>query len=628
MRLLLVNPRFPESFWSFKWALDTMLPDKRTINPPLGLATLAALCPERWEVTIVDENIESLPLHPDADLVGVCGMGVQFPRQRELLGYYRRLGYYTVAGGSFASLCPERYEGLADTVVAGEAEYVWPEFCRDHEGGVARALYQESGVVSLEDSPVPRFDLLKLDKYRAVSLQFSRGCPFRCEFCDIIVMFGRKPRTKSLAQVGRELDALRQLGMHRAFYVDDNLIGNKKAAKELLRFLADYQRQHDYQFRFGTEASLNLAQDLELLELFRAAHFEWVFIGIESPDEESLKETLKFQNTREDLLTSVRTIYSHGLDVFAGFIIGFDHDTVDTFERQYQFIVSSGIQAAMIGLLQATPRTPLYDRLAQAGRLIGESDGSDNVKLRSNVMPIGMSYDEMVTGYRELHDRLFDEPGIAARVRGKFRYLREPVADGRYSPGMKVALAYRFLTHALWPGGPRRWWWFARSLPWLRPSLIPRAIEDWVVGLAMRDYIDRHFQPADEPARQLGSGYVRRLEAALARYREAGALEISLEVRQAAVCLSLRMRGWLDRRFYVRAARHLDRLLRETRSSVTLHVDHLHQAHARHLARLLRRLSRYGDRIRITLHERVRGVIHIDSSVFHLSFEGPEIKAR
>src|SRR6266496_2323728 len=306
MRLLLINPRFPESFWSFRWAADEILPGKRAINPPLGLATLAALCPPDWEVEIVDENIESIPLAPEADLIGICGMGVQFPRQRELLQYYRTKGYFTVAGGSYASLCPERYEALADAVICGEAEYIWKDFCRDVQAGVSRALYRETGVVSLADSPTPRFDLLKLDKYTTVTLQFSRGCPFRCDFCDIIVMFGRKPRWKSVDQVARELDQLRERGVRSVFFVDDNLIGNKKAAKELLKFLSDYQAKHDYRFAFGSEASLNLAGDAELLRLFRAASFTWLFIGIESADPESLKEAKKSQNLHEDILTSVR----------------------------------------------------------------------------------------------------------------------------------------------------------------------------------------------------------------------------------------------------------------------------------------------------------------------------------
>jgi radical SAM superfamily enzyme YgiQ (UPF0313 family) len=317
MRLLLINPRFPESFWSFKWAVDTVLPDTRALNPPLGLATVAAMCPEHWDVTIVDENLESVPAAPEADIVGVCGMGVQFERQKELLSYYRNKGYFVVAGGSYASLCPESYETIADCVVAGEAEYIWPQFCTDVAAGKPKPLYQEHGVVDLADTPVPRFDLLKMHQYRTVSLQFSRGCPFRCEFCDIIVMFGRRPRTKSPAQIGRELDRLRTLGVNSVFFVDDNLIGNKRAAKELLRLLEDYQRRHGYPFQFGTEASLNLAEDDELLDLFRRAGFAWVFLGIESPDHASLAEVKKYQNTRLDMLSAVRRIYAYGRHVRA-----------------------------------------------------------------------------------------------------------------------------------------------------------------------------------------------------------------------------------------------------------------------------------------------------------------------
>jgi radical SAM superfamily enzyme YgiQ (UPF0313 family) len=623
MRLLLINPRFPESFWSFKWAVDTVLPGKRALNPPLGLATLAALCPAGWDVSIVDENITSLPLAPEADIIGIGGMGVQFSRQRELLAYYRKQGYHVVAGGSYASLCPEQYEGLADTVIAGEAEYVWPRFCRDWERGEPRSLYQETGTVSLEDSPVPRFDLLDLPRYQAVALQFSRGCPFRCEFCDIIVMFGRKPRTKSPAQVGRELDVLRRAGVRSVFFVDDNLIGDKPAAKELLRYLAAYQREHRYRFYFGTEASINLAQDAELLALFRAAHFGWVFIGIESPDEASLKETLKFQNTREDLLTSVRAIYAHGIDVLAGFIIGFDHDTTESFARQQRFITDSGIQAAMIGLLQALPKTPLHQRLAADGRLIPDADSSDNVKLWTNVVPKGMSHGELVAGYRDLHRRLFDDRGIATRIRNKLRVLERPVAGARYRFGEALAIGSRFVTRGLLAGGIPRVAHFVRSVPWWRPRLIPQAVSDWIVGLSMRDYVARHFEPHGEPARRVTGEYVRRLERALARYRQAGALDISLgEARNAAGTVSLRLKGWLDRGFFVQAGRHLEAALRDTRASVTLRVDALHEAHVRHWQRLLRRLARYGDRVEIILSETLRHRAGVDSSVFALRF-GP-----
>jgi radical SAM superfamily enzyme YgiQ (UPF0313 family) len=624
MRLLLINPRFPESFWSFKWATHAVLPGRKTVNPPLGLATLAALCPSDWEVTIVDENIETLPLAPKADIVGICGMGVQFARQKELLAYYRSRGHRVIAGGSYASLVPDRYAALADTVVAGEAEYVWPEFCRDLEFGKSRQLYQETGVVDLKDSPVPRFDLLQVDKYQAMTLQFSRGCPFRCEFCDIIVMFGRRPRTKSLEQVGRELDELRRLGARSVFFADDNLIGNKKVAKQLLRYLADYQEEHGHRFRFGTEASLNLVHDEDLLRRFRAANFGWVFIGIESPDEDSLKETLKFQNTGQDILASIRTVYDHGVDVFAGFIIGFDHDTVDTFERQYRFIMRSGIQAAMIGLLTALERTPLYERLQREGRLIPDASNADNVKLGTNVTPKGMSYAEMIAGYRALHERLFSDRGIAGRVRSKLRHLRDPVSQRPRSLSELVGIARRFFLHGLLRGGTGRLVRFLGSVPWWRPRLVPQAVEDWIIGLSMRDYIDRHFREAEaESALQRVGSHFRRLEKALNRYRTTGALELSVgEVTHAAANVSLRLRGWLDCRFFTRTARHLKKVLRQTQSSVTLYIDHFHETQGPDLQRLLRRLSRYGDRIRIIVHERLRDRVEVDSSVFDLSFEG------
>ncbi len=229
IRLLLINPRFPESFWSFRWSVDKVLRDKRTINPPLGLATLAALCPADWQVTIVI-TLTQLPVDPEVDIVGVCGMAVQFQRQSELLSYYRSRGYYVVAGGSFASLCPDRYPALADTVVAGEAEYIWPQFCRDFELGTPRKTYQETGAVGLTDSPTPHFELLQLDRYTTASLQFSRGCPYRCEFCDIIVMFGRRPRTKRLNRSARSLTDCDPLDVHNVFFVDDNLIGNRPKA--------------------------------------------------------------------------------------------------------------------------------------------------------------------------------------------------------------------------------------------------------------------------------------------------------------------------------------------------------------------------------------------------------------
>lgn len=492
MHLLLINPRFPESFWSFKWAIDNILPGKRAVNPPLGLATLAALCPSDWRIEIVDENIEPVPLVTTADIVGVCGMGVQFSRQRELLVHFRDQGRYVVAGGSYASLCPEEYVSLADTVVAGEAEYVWKAFCHDFEAGAPKALYHETGTVDIRDSPTPRFDLLKLDAYSNVTLQFSRGCPFRCEFCDIIVMFGRRPRVKSLEQVARELDQLRRFKARSVFFVDDNLIGNRREAKELLRFLARYQQEHGYAFSLGTEASLDMAQDDELLDLFRAAHFGWVFIGIETTDPTSLKETGKTQNLREDILTSVRRIYAHGIDVLGGFIIGFDTDTVETFDLQYRFITESGIQSAMIGLLMALPRTPLHARMQREGRLTEIERHSDNTSPTTNIMPKNMSMEAMVDAYLTLYRRLLTGSEIGRRIRNKAEYLRAPAYGSGYPLSLRFGIVGRLLIRGILPGGLSQVVHFLRTFPFLAPSRIPMVISDWIIGLSMRHFSESH----------------------------------------------------------------------------------------------------------------------------------------
>jgi hypothetical protein len=432
-------------------------------------------------------------------------------------------------------------------------------------------------------------------------------------------MFGRKPRTKSLEQVGKELDLLRQLNIKNPFFVDDNLIGNKPLAKELMKFLRDYQKKHQYQFTFGTEASLNMAQDDELLTLFREANFEWVFVGIESPDEESLKETKKFQNTREDILTSVRKIYSYGIDIYAGFIVGFDNDTKKTFDKQYDFITNSGIQTAMVGLLTALPKTPLYERLEKERRVISNANHSDNTKLGTNIIPKQMSYEELIKGYRKLYDRLLHNRNIAERIKNKIRYLTNPASKGKNLSNDHLEIVRRFVIHGLMPGRFSRIFHFLRSFPFSRPRLIPLVIQDWIIGLSMRDYFERHFVLEFEKANQLTHSYLTAIEKAFQRYIQHDVLEISLnQVKNAAANLSMTLKGVSDHKFFRRAARHLEKILQDTSSSITLHIGELRETQVRHLNRLLKRLAQYGDRIHISVNEELRHLIDIDSSVFNL----------
>jgi len=379
LKVLMVWPRFPSSFWSFDGILD--LVPIETDQPPLGLLTVGALCPKGWTLRLIDRSFEDL-LDTDilwADLVMVSGMRVQKDDIRETLLRARALGKRTMIGGPFASSEPELLLRLADHVVVGEPDEVFPEIAADVERGSAKRLYVVSDKPDISNTPLPRFDLLKLEKYASMAVQFSRGCPFQCEFCDIITLYGRKPRTKRPSQLLAELDRLFELGWRdQVFIVDDNFIGNHKLALELAFELEEWQKRHHYPLLFYTEASIDLAQRPELIAAMVKANFFYVFIGIESPSPKSLTEAKKFQNLRRDPLESVRFIQNQGLWVTGGFIIGFDSDTEDIFEQQKDFIERAAIPWAMAGFLQAPPTTPLFDRMLKEGRLLMESTATSN----------------------------------------------------------------------------------------------------------------------------------------------------------------------------------------------------------------------------------------------------------
>jgi hypothetical protein len=480
------------------------------------------------------------------------------------------------------------------------------------------ALYRETGVVELADSPTPRFDLLKLDLYNRATLQFSRGCPFRCEFCDIIVMFGRTPRTKSVEQIGRELDALRALGVREVFFVDDNFIGNRKLAKALLRYLVAYQRDHDHAFHFGTEVSLNLAEDTELLRLMRLANFNWVFIGIESPDEAALREVGKIQNTRRDMMASLELIYAHGIDVLGGFIVGFDQDTLETFERQYEFITRSGIQVAMVGMLTAIPRTPLYERLEREGRLLPDSRADDNTRAGTNFLPKRMRYDEMVSAYEELMRRLWSDEGITTRIRNKSRLLARAHQRPAYGVGESMRILWRLFVRGLLPGGRRRMAAFAQTLVGTSPLAWPKVIEDWIVALAIRNYIDRHFGTSTTREWRLIQSTADYLRQVCTNAVQRGTFAVTPRLAGEAADLLVVFRGYMDGGLFMHAAKRLEKLLRTSRSTLTLCIEELAIDQRQQLERLLNRLSPFGDRVSIWVSEQVHTVLSIDSSVFNL----------
>jgi radical SAM superfamily enzyme YgiQ (UPF0313 family) len=403
VKIYLVAPKNPESFWTF----DRILPSlrKRCVFPNLSLPTVAALTPPGHEVVLCDENVEPVDFDVDADIVGITGYVVHRTRIFQIAAEFRRRGKLVVVGGPFASLSPEELRGRADVLFVGEAEYTWARFLADYANGCWQAEYRQDEKPSMLDSPRPRFDLLKVDRYRTLTIQFARGCPYSCEFCDIIVMYGRRPRTKSVPQVLAEVSAIHRLGMVNVFVVDDNFIGNKKEAKALLAALAEWQRQHGYPIEFMTEVSLNVAQDDELLMLMKEANFATVFVGIESPRVASLQESNKGQNMREDILTAVHRIQAAGIQVMAGMIVGFDSDDATIFDEQFRFIQDARIPISMTGMLNAMPKTPLHARLKEAGRLIAESVGDQFVF--TNIVPGGMSRLELYEGYRRLLRRLY-----------------------------------------------------------------------------------------------------------------------------------------------------------------------------------------------------------------------------
>lgn len=414
MKALLVYPSIPDTFWSFKHILKFI--SKKAAHVPLGLLTVGAMLPEEWDMRLVDMNVE--PLSDDtiewADMVFVGAMVVQKKSVKEVVNRCHAMGKTVVAGGPFFSSTEEDFDHI-DHLVLNEAEVTLPMFLEDLAHGSPKHVYTSDVRPDITATPVPKWDLINLKHYASMSAQYSRGCPFDCEFCDIVKLNGRRPRVKSNEQMLREFEHLYSIGWRgRLFIVDDNFIGNKIKAKSFLRELTVWQEERDFPFVLYTEASVNLAQDEELMNLMTGAGFDSVFLGLETPEEDCLVECGKHQNRSMDLLEAVKTIQRHGMEVMGGFIIGFDNDPPNIFDRQIKFIQNGGVVKAMIGLLNAIPGTRLYQRLKEEGRLLNDATG-DNCDGSLNFVP-KMDAQTVKEGYQAVLNYIYSPKEYYNRV--------------------------------------------------------------------------------------------------------------------------------------------------------------------------------------------------------------------
>jgi len=491
MNALLVYPEFPETFWSFKHALSFIR--KKAAHPPLGLVTFAAMLPDDWNIRLVDTNIEKLTDESirHSDYIYLSAMSVQQQSARQIIDQCHSLGTPVVAGGPLFTSEPERYKDV-EHLVLNEAEQTLSGFLRDMKISCPAHIYSSDQHPEMDISPVPRWDLLQINKYASMSIQFSRGCPYNCEFCNVTALFGHRPRTKQASQIVAELDGLYELGWRgNVFFVDDNLIGNRKALKnELLPALIDW-RQDKPRIRFYTEASINLADDPNLMEQMVNAGFNSVFIGIETPDELGLAECNKKQNNNRDLVADVKKIQRAGIQVQGGFIVGFDSDTPSIFRRQVDFIQQSGIVTAMIGLLQAPPGTKLYQRMKESNRLLGRMTG-DNADGTTNIIP-KMGLDTLRKGYEEILKQIYTPKQYYKRVR---IFLKEyQPLKGKTRLQMQDLRAFFLSIIKLGIIGRERlqYWYLVTWTIFRKPKSFPLAIQMAIYGYHFRKIAESNF---------------------------------------------------------------------------------------------------------------------------------------
>jgi radical SAM superfamily enzyme YgiQ (UPF0313 family) len=483
---------------------------KKATFPPLGLLTVAAMLPEEWEKKLVDMNTTTLTDKDIkwADYVFISAMVAQDDSAREVVNRCKKLGTKIVGGGPVFSVGYEEFgHDDIDHLISNEAENLLPLFLEDLEKGCAKHIYKSEEWPDIKKTPVPLWSLINSKKYQSLSIQYSRGCPFNCEFCDIVILNGHKPRTKDATQVIAELDALYDMGWRASvFFVDDNFIGNKRKLKsEVLPAIIKWMKEKNRPFTFYTEASINLADDEELMRLMNEAGFDMIFVGIESPNEESLGECNKLQNKNRDLLASVKRMQNHGLQVQGGFIVGFDSDPISIFKSQIEFIQKSGIVMAMVGVLMAPPGTRLYQRLKKENRILPKGSG-DNTDGSTNFIP-RMGHERLTSGYRHVVDTIYAPKQYYERIK---TFLSE------YRPGnkgkFKISLIHLIaLIRSTWVLGVKEkgridYWKFVVWTLLRKPKAFPLSMTLAVQGFHFRKVAEKVRTSLASDIRGFGAG--------------------------------------------------------------------------------------------------------------------------
>ncbi|MBU1637208.1 DUF4070 domain-containing protein [bacterium] len=499
MKILLVYPRCPDTFWSFRHALKFI--SKKAGSPPLGLLTVAALLPEAWEKRLVDMNVKDLNDEDIrwADYVFLGAMSVQQESARSVIRRCKCLGVKVVAGGPLFTARHDVFAGEnVDHFVLGEAEITLPLFLKDLTAGCPKAVYTTEEWADIGTTPIPLWELINLKHYAMMNLQYSRGCPYDCEFCDITVLYGRRPRTKTKEQVIAELDSLYLQGWRgHIFLVDDNFIGNKiKVKREILPAIIQWMKVRGHPVTLSTEASLNLADDDQLLDMMAEARFNSVFVGIESPNEESLIECGKHNNRNRDMITCIRKIQGAGLEIQGGFIVGFDSDPVSIFDRLAGFIQESGIVTAMVGLLNAPRGTRLHERLLKEGRLF-ENFSGDNTDDTMNFEP-KMNSDILLKGYQSVLRSIYAPRHYYARVKHFLRGYKSVSRSGFHLGFGQITAFFKSIVFLGVVGGERVHYWklFFWSL-FRRPRLFPLAITYAIYGFHFRKVFQHHLEGSE-----------------------------------------------------------------------------------------------------------------------------------